>query len=86
LPQLKQVASPVTIAVRSERELKIDPLAVQSIALADKLSRLGVSIETLFYPQEHTPPLEHEYQFNVDLADGRQALARMLTFLETAFK
>jgi acetyl esterase len=63
-----------------------DSLAVQSIALADKLSRLGVPIETLFYPPEYTPQLEHEYQFNLDLADGRQALALMLTFLEKAFK
>jgi acetyl esterase len=59
---------------------------VQSIALANKLTKLGFSIDTLFYPQEHTPPLEHEYQFNLDLTDGRQALARMLAFLKTAFK
>ncbi|MBW4583017.1 MAG: alpha/beta hydrolase [Tildeniella nuda ZEHNDER 1965/U140] len=63
-----------------------DPLAPQSIALAQKLTQAGVRTDTLFYPNDHTPPLEHEYQFNLDLADGQQALKRILAFLQTALK
>lgn len=63
-----------------------DPLEPQSIALAKKLAKLGVSIDTLFYPENHTPPLEHEYQFNLDLADGKQALTRTLAFLHKTLK
>ncbi|MBW4693504.1 MAG: alpha/beta hydrolase [Lyngbya sp. HA4199-MV5] len=63
-----------------------DPLAPQSVALAKKLTQAGVRTDTLFYPNDHTPPLEHEYQFNLDLADGQQALKRILAFLGTALK
>lgn len=63
-----------------------DPLAPQSVALAKKLSELKVPIDTLFYPKNHTPPLEHEYQFNLDLIDGQKALTRILAFLHTALK
>lgn len=59
-----------------------DPLAPQSVALAKKLAKIGVPIDTLFYPDDRTPPLEHEYQFNLDLADGKQALTRILAFLD----
>lgn len=58
-----------------------DPLAPQSVALAKKLTQMSVPIDTLFYPDDHQPPLEHEYQFNLDIADGQQALARILKFL-----
>ncbi|XGV95726.1 MAG: alpha/beta hydrolase [Leptolyngbya sp. BL-A-14] len=63
-----------------------DPLAPQSVALAQKLTQAGVRTDTLFYPKDHTPPLKHEYQFNLDLADGQQALKRILVFLAKALK
>lgn len=63
-----------------------DPLEPQSVALAKKLTQLKVQIDPLFYPKNHTPPLEHEYQFNLDLADGQQALTRMLAFLNATVK
>jgi acetyl esterase len=63
-----------------------DPLEPQSIALAERLTAFRVPIDTLFYPKNHTPPLEHEYQFNLDLADGKQALTRILAFLNTVLK
>jgi len=59
-----------------------DPLAPQAIALAQKLSGLGVNVETLFFPGDRAPALPHEYQFNLDEAPGREALKRMLGFLE----
>ena len=59
-----------------------DPLTdEQSKALAAKLTGLGVDVTTLFYPDDHQPPLEHEYQFDLDNADGRNALERTIDFV-----
>jgi hypothetical protein len=38
-------------------------------------------VTTLFYPEDHQPQLPHEYQFNLDTADGQKALQSMLAFL-----
>jgi acetyl esterase/lipase len=57
-----------------------DPLAPQSAALAALLTAKGVEVDTLFYPPDHQPPLGHEYQFDLDLEDGRIALQRLLAF------
>lgn len=59
-----------------------DPLAPQALALAQKLDGLGVNLETLFFPTDRVPPLPHEYQFNLDEPAGREALKRMLGFLD----
>jgi len=59
-----------------------DPLVPQAVALAQKLDDLGVNVETLFFPGDRAPALPHEYQFNLDEAPGREALKRMLGFLE----
>jgi len=58
-----------------------DPLAPQAVALAEKLSTLGVHVETLFFPADRVPALPHEYQFNLEEPAGREALSRMLAFL-----
>jgi acetyl esterase len=60
-----------------------DPLAPQAVALAQKLSQLGVRVDTLFFPAGRVPPLPHEYQFNLDDPAGREAFERMLTFLDS---
>lgn len=60
-----------------------DPLESQSLELAKKLENLGVQTSTLFYPDNHQPTLQHEYQFNLDSNDGQQALKRMTDFLRT---
>lgn len=60
-----------------------DPLARQAVAFADTLARLGVRTDTLFFPADHTPPLPHEYQFNLDDPAGQEALTRMLAFLDS---
>lgn len=61
-----------------------DPLTdVQSKPLVEKLQSLGVNVDTLFFPPDHQPQLPHEYQFNLDNADGQAALARSLQFLKT---
>ena len=59
-----------------------DPLAPQAIALARKLGRLGVRVDSLFFPADRQPSLPHECQFNLDDAAGREALNRMLAFLD----
>lgn len=58
-----------------------DPLLPQSKAFVKKLISLGVSTTILFYPQNYSPPLPHEYQFNLDTAAGQKALSEMVTFL-----
>lgn len=58
-----------------------DPLVGQSTALADVLRALGVEVDALFFPPDHEPPLEHEYQFHFDRDDAATALERLLAFL-----
>ena len=58
-----------------------DPLTnTQSKPLAAKLTGLGVTVDTLFYPDDHTPELGHEYQFDLSLEDARIALDRTIEF------
>lgn len=59
-----------------------DPLTDrQSKPLADELESAGVTVTRLFYPPGHTPRLPHEYQFNLDNADGQNALEQIEHFL-----
>jgi acetyl esterase/lipase len=61
-----------------------DPLTTkQSMPLAAKLSSLQVPVTTLFYSANHQPSLPHEYQFNLDTADGQNALAQLTLFLQS---
>ena len=59
-----------------------DPLVPQAHALAQRLGGLGVNVETLFFTSDRVPALPHEYQFNLDEPAGREALKRMLGFLD----
>lgn len=59
-----------------------DPLEDQSVVLAGTLTQQGVLVDTLFFSEDHQPPLEHEYQFKLDTPDGQMALNRMVEFLE----
>ncbi|HVQ44106.1 MAG TPA: alpha/beta hydrolase [Candidatus Saccharimonadia bacterium] len=59
-----------------------DPLTDhQSKPLAGRLTALGVPVTSLFYPADHQPSLAHEYQFNLDTADGQRALDDILEFV-----
>lgn len=61
-----------------------DPLTdVQSRPFAAVLSALGVSVTSLFYEPNHSPGLPHEYQFNLDNADGQNALQQIIAFART---
>lgn len=58
-----------------------DPLAPHSYQLARKLGAAGVPVDTLFFPATHHRSLPHEYQFNLDTEEARQALERSVKFL-----
>jgi acetyl esterase/lipase len=76
VPHVTPAFPPAFITVGNE-----DPLAPQSLALAHALQRQGVRVETLFYPASHTPPLGHEYQFDLSRPESREALSRTRAFL-----
>jgi acetyl esterase/lipase len=59
-----------------------DPLIPQSLLMADALEAKGVRVERLFFPEDYSPSLPHEYQFNLDMEAGRLALDRSVAFLE----
>ncbi len=58
-----------------------DPLRQHSEVLVERLRERGAEPETLFFPDDHEPPLGHEYQFDLDTAAGRLCLERVLAFL-----
>lgn len=63
-----------------------DPLTdAQSKPLAAKLNSLGVNVDSLFWPNDETPALPHEYQFKLDLAAAQTALTRTLAFVAARF-
>jgi acetyl esterase/lipase len=73
---LKSTYPPVFISVGNA-----DILSSQSREFAGTARRLGVSVDALFFPDSYTPPLQHEYQFNLDIEAGNMALTRTLAFL-----
>jgi acetyl esterase/lipase len=59
-----------------------DPLtAGQAKPFAGRLESLGVDVTTLFWPRDLTPPLPHEYQFDLDRPEGLAALEKSIEFL-----
>ena len=58
-----------------------DPLLAHSKSLAEVAKRIGVPVDTLFFADDHSPPLQHEYQFDLDTAAGKLALQRSLKFV-----
>ncbi len=59
-----------------------DPLAPQSVALADALRAKGIEVDALFFSEDHQPPLDHEYQFLLSTQAGQLALDRSVAFLK----
>jgi acetyl esterase/lipase len=60
-----------------------DPLEPQARRMADRLTALGVKTSTLFFPAALSPPLPHEYQFDLDRPEGVEAEAAIVAFLRT---
>ena len=64
-----------------------DPLTnAQSKPFADKLESLGVQVTRLFYADDHSPSLPHEYQFNLDNEDGTKAFTESVAFITRVTK
>jgi acetyl esterase/lipase len=59
-----------------------DPLEPQSRRLAERMKELGMTADTLFFEKSYQPPLPHEYQLNLDIEAGRQALDRSIEFMK----
>jgi acetyl esterase len=59
-----------------------DPLRQHSELLGERLGAQGVETDTLFFPDDHQPPLGHEYQFDLDSDAGQLFLERLLGFLQ----
>lgn len=59
-----------------------DPLLNHSESLAKALKIKDVAIDTLFFPANYKPELNHEYQFNLDTKEGNEALDRMVEFAQ----
>ena len=58
-----------------------DPLGPQSVELAASLTKAGVQVTILFFPQDYKPALGHEYQFDLESAAGKQALQKSVSWL-----
>jgi acetyl esterase/lipase len=58
-----------------------DPLLSHSLAFADVLRSRGVYVDSLFFTDDYSPALPHEYQFNLDTDAGNLALERSVKFL-----
>ena len=59
-----------------------DPLTdSQSRPMADHLRRLGVDVTAIFYEPDHEPKLPHEYQFDLSLAEAREAFGVVVEFV-----
>jgi acetyl esterase/lipase len=58
-----------------------DPLLEHSEALIAALATAGVPTEALLFEPDHAPALGHEYQFDLDGTDARDALERIVAFV-----
>src|SRR6478735_2556484 len=59
-----------------------DPLLPHTVALVEALDRHGVDHDALLFDDGHEPRLGHEFQFDLDTADGREALDRAVAFIQ----
>ena len=58
-----------------------DPLLPHTLGLVEVLERQRVDHEVLLFPDDHEPRLGHEYQFDLDTCEGREALDRAVAFI-----
>lgn len=59
-----------------------DPLLWHSELMADRLSDLGVTVDTLFFDPGSTPAsVGHEYALALPTEQGREAMVRLVAFL-----
>lgn len=58
-----------------------DPLQPHSELLVERLRAQGLEPETIFFLEDHQPPLGHEYRFDLDTKEGQLFLGGLLAFL-----
>ncbi|MCW2814108.1 MAG: Alpha/beta hydrolase fold-3 domain protein, partial [Nocardioides sp.] len=58
-----------------------DPLLPHTHALVGALRRHGVDHDALLFADDHEPRLGHEFQFDLDSAEGRAASDRAVAFI-----
>ncbi len=58
-----------------------DWLAPQARLLVETATKLGISVDSLLFPDDYKPPLPHEYQFNLQTEAGQLALERTTKFI-----
>lgn len=63
-----------------------DSLQQHSYRMAQALEQHGVRVDAVFYPDDHAPRLQHQYQFNLDDRDGQEALRKLDAFLRDVLK
>lgn len=61
-----------------------DPLESQSKAMEEALKERGVAVDALFFAGNYSPPLGHEYQFDLSTEAGQAALNRLIVFAQRA--
>ena len=59
-----------------------DPLLPHTLGLVEALDQHGVDHDVLLFDDDHEPRLAHEYQFDLDTPDGREAIDRAVAFIE----
>lgn len=60
--------------------------ATQSKPMAEQLKKVGVDVTELFFPDDTTPALQHEYQFHLDNPNAQKALTSTLGWLAEVTK
>jgi acetyl esterase/lipase len=58
-----------------------DAFALQSYFLAEIAEARSIVVDSLFFADDYSPPLPHEYQFDLDTGAGRLAMERSVKFL-----
>jgi acetyl esterase/lipase len=59
-----------------------DPFLPQSQLFLQALAQKGVSTDALLFHADHAPALQHEYQFDLDIPEGNEALSRAVRFID----
>ena len=60
-----------------------DPLLAHSLVMADALTGAGVRCETLFFADDHVPPIGHQYQFLLSTQAAQDAQTAVRAFVES---
>jgi acetyl esterase/lipase len=60
----------------------VDPLREHSQVMLERLRTAGRNPDAVFFPVDYQPPLDHEYQFNLDSEEGQLFFGRLVGFLE----